>query len=237
MWLPPALLLLGLPGCLAIQGPGSVRGSEEGSVTIQCRYDPRWKAYNKWWCRGRTWHTCQILVRTRGSEEEKKNERVSIRDDQSNCWFTVTMERLRREDADTYWCGIQRTGTDLGIRITVTVGPGKNILVEEGSTTDSKPLVRTTAHSNSEVSFGLYSRSYYMLLVFVKVPILLVVAGAVLWFKGGSEAPSGAVGTARRGNWNSEFLTKDRSAQPSHLDPESRGSLGEAPPQVLRGQR
>ncbi|KAM4843129.1 CMRF35-like molecule 7 [Thomomys bottae] len=202
MWLPPALLLLGLPGCLAIQGPVSVIGLEQESVTVQCHYDPRWKSYNKWWCRGRIWSTCQILIQTRGSEEEEKNERVSIRDDQSNYSFKVTMERLRHEDTDTYWCGIQRIGTDLGMRIKVTIGP-------EGASTMASNLVGPTAHSNSQVPSGSYRRTYYILLVFVKVPILLLVIGAMLWLKGGSEAPPGTTGTTLHRNWNAQFLTRD----------------------------
>ncbi|XP_042529930.1 CMRF35-like molecule 7 [Dipodomys spectabilis] len=230
MWLPPALLLLGLPGCLAIQGPASVRGWEQGSVTVQCHYDPRWKAYNKWWCRGRSWRTCQILIQTRGSEEEEKNERVSIKDDQSNHSFKVTMERLGREDAGMYWCGIQRFGTDLGARVKVIIGP------EGASTMASKMLAGPTAQSNSTVSSELYKRNYYMLLVFVKVPILLVLAGAILWMKWGSDT-LGPVGTALCRNWNSEPKTwLLRGTEPSHLDLTSSGSLGETPPKSSGGR-
>jgi hypothetical protein len=39
------------------------------------------------------------------------------------------MERLRQDDTDTYWCGIEKIGTDLGIRIKVIVDPGKNFLI------------------------------------------------------------------------------------------------------------
>lgn len=36
------------------------------------------------------------------------------------------MEMLRQNDTDTYWCGIERFGTDRGTRVKVTVYPGKH---------------------------------------------------------------------------------------------------------------
>ncbi|XP_036268340.1 CMRF35-like molecule 7 [Pipistrellus kuhlii] len=108
-----------------ISGPEAVRGPEQGSLTVQCHYNPGWKAYLKWWCRGADWGSCKILVQTNGSAFGVK-ERVSIRDDQTNHTFTVTMTELRPEDTDTYWCGIERTGTDRGFPVRVTIDPGKS---------------------------------------------------------------------------------------------------------------
>ncbi|XP_020035829.1 CMRF35-like molecule 7 [Castor canadensis] len=203
MWLSPALLLLSLTSCFSIHGPESVRGPEQGSVTVHCHYKPRWKTNSKWWCRGAYWKTCRILIQTSGSEQEEKSGRVSIRDNQRDHSFKVTMERLRQDDTDTYWCGIEKIGTDLGIRIKVTVDPVGT------DTTSYKPHARTNVDSNMEVSFGSYKRTHYILLVFVKVPILLILAGAVLWLKGISEGPQGATEIASCRNLNPEFLTKD----------------------------
>lgn len=68
-------------------------------------------------------------MQTQGSGREENGDRVSIRDDQRNRSFTVTLQELRQDDADTYWCGIERPGTDLGAQIKVTVGPSKSFLV------------------------------------------------------------------------------------------------------------
>lgn len=106
-----------------------MRGLAGGSVTVWCRYTPRWEAYEKWWCRGAEWNSCQILVQTNGSEQEVKGDRVSIRDNQRHGLLTVTMEEVRRDDTDTYWCGISRNGPDLGASVKVTIDPGKNFLV------------------------------------------------------------------------------------------------------------
>nr|XP_010340770.1 CMRF35-like molecule 3 [Saimiri boliviensis boliviensis] len=134
MWRPPALLLLILPGCFSIYGPGTVWGTERDSLAVQCHYDQGWETYNKWWCRGSGWKSCAILVITSGSERAVERGRVSIRDDQRNRVFTVTMKTLRRSDTDTYWCGIERAGTDLGVQVEVTVYPAEVTVYPEPTT-------------------------------------------------------------------------------------------------------
>uniref|UniRef100_A0A8C4MTW8 CD300 molecule like family member b n=1 Tax=Equus asinus TaxID=9793 RepID=A0A8C4MTW8_EQUAS len=193
MWLPPALLLLSLPGYLSIQGPKFVRGSERGSVKVECHYKPQWETYTKWWCQGASWESCKILLQTTGSEQEVKTDRMSIRDNQSNHSLTVTMTQLRRDDTDIYWCGIERLGPDLGAQINVTVDP-------EATT----PASLLTASNQTGVSPGSYIRTGYMLLVFVKVPVLLILVGAVLWLKGEVQQ-----GLAIYTNLSSDLLTKD----------------------------
>ncbi|XP_049717410.1 CMRF35-like molecule 7 isoform X2 [Elephas maximus indicus] len=143
MWLPPALFLLSLPGCFSLQGPESVSGSEEGSVTVQCHYDTGWETHRKWWCQGKIWNFCKILIQSRGSEQEVKKDRMSIRDNHRNRSFTVTMEKLSREDADTYWCGIEKKGSDLGVQVKVTVGPAKTVLTTP-TNLSSKPLAMSS---------------------------------------------------------------------------------------------
>ncbi|XP_043761558.1 CMRF35-like molecule 7 isoform X2 [Cervus elaphus] len=152
MWLPPALLLLSIPGCLSIRGPESVRGQERESVSVKCRYDSKWESHKKWWCRGAWWASCRILVQTQGSGREENGDRVSIRDDQRNRSFTVTLQELRQDDADTYWCGIERPGTDLGAQIKVTVGPREAALTVLGSQASrtrntSRPAASSRPHS------------------------------------------------------------------------------------------
>nr|XP_044601750.1 CMRF35-like molecule 7 isoform X1 [Equus asinus] len=224
MWLPPALLLLSLPGYLSIQGPKFVRGSERGSVKVECHYKPQWETYTKWWCQGASWESCKILLQTTGSEQEVKTDRMSIRDNQSNHSLTVTMTQLRRDDTDIYWCGIERLGPDLGAQINVTVDPEAttpaSLLTASNQTGVSpgsyiRPQQKTTRSADLFFISTIYpfscqqkSTSWmprgdktqistmqgiggpraggtgYMLLVFVKVPVLLILVGAVLWLKG-----------------------------------------------------
>ena len=115
------------PGSSAISGPSTVRGVEQASLTVQCRYDPGWENHVKWWCLGAAWSSCRIVVETTGSEKLVKKGRMSIKDNWKDRSFTVTMEKLRLDDSDTYWCGIARVGTDLGNRVEVTIDPGESL--------------------------------------------------------------------------------------------------------------
>lgn len=36
----------------------------------------------------------------------------------------MTLEDLRYDDAGTYWCGIERSGTDMGFKFAVIIDPG-----------------------------------------------------------------------------------------------------------------
>ena len=75
-----------------IRGPGEVTGPEQGWLTVQCHYEPRWEPYVKYWCQGAEFISCKFLVKTTGSNWEVKRDRVSIRDNQTSHTFTVTME-------------------------------------------------------------------------------------------------------------------------------------------------
>uniref|UniRef100_A0A2K6LBH4 CD300 molecule like family member f n=1 Tax=Rhinopithecus bieti TaxID=61621 RepID=A0A2K6LBH4_RHIBE len=139
MWLPQLDLMRvisaksqGYSIATDISGPMTVNGLERGSLIVQCVYNSGWETYLKWWCRGAIWKGCKILVKTTGSEQEVKRDRVSIKDNQKNHTFTVTMEGLMQTDADTYWCGIERAGTDLGVTVQVTVDPAP-VIPEETS--------------------------------------------------------------------------------------------------------
>ncbi|XP_054366694.1 CMRF35-like molecule 1 isoform X2 [Mirounga angustirostris] len=138
---------------LLFQGAGSsalvavskaVSGPVRGSLTVQCRYEPKWGTYSKWWCRGAEWKDCHILVQTDGSERDKKGDRVSIKDNHKLRTFTVTMKELRWDDTDTYWCGIKRSGPDLGVQVKVTIDPAP--AETEGPPTVSRP---TSGSANS----------------------------------------------------------------------------------------
>ncbi|XP_036263533.1 CMRF35-like molecule 7 [Pipistrellus kuhlii] len=176
MWLPPALLLLSLPGCFSIQGPKVTRGLEGGSLTVECRYTPGWETNRKWWCRGANWRDCRVLIQTTPGQHTVQGPRLSISDNQRDRVISVTMWDLRPDDQDTYWCGIKRLGTDRGAPVRVIVVGSEN-------------LSSWTTANSSGVSSGSRIRNYYLLLVFVKVPLLLGVVGAILWLKGPPRAP------------------------------------------------
>ncbi|KAI4533937.1 hypothetical protein MG293_016956 [Ovis ammon polii] len=177
------------PGCLSLRGPVSVCGREWESVSVQCHYDSGWETHKKWWCRGAQWASCQILVQTQGSEREESGARVSITDDQRNHSFTVTMQELRQDDTDTYWCGIESEW-------------------EAALTIVGSQVSRTTT-SRLAASSRPHSRTHYVLLVFLKVPFLLGLVGAVLWLEERQRDPAAQWEEPIYANLSSELLTKD----------------------------
>ncbi|XP_078530761.1 CMRF35-like molecule 8 [Lissotriton helveticus] len=98
-------------GGQALTGPGEVTGTLGGSVSVECSYEAEYGDYSKYWCRGTTRLVCDKLVKTSISEREVTEGRVTIRDSPQTRSFTVVMERLRPEDAGSYWCGIDRTAS------------------------------------------------------------------------------------------------------------------------------
>ncbi|KAG8511866.1 CMRF35-like molecule 5 [Galemys pyrenaicus] len=177
-----------LPGSSALRGPGAVQGWERGSLTMECRYDPGYETYRKWWCRGAAWGSCRILVQTSGSEQEVRRGRVSIRDHQENRTFTVTLEELRLDDADTYWCGIERAGTELVDQVEVTVDQGKSVRLCGWVSAEPALLCSLRSVSRDHLSpsgeshcSSQLSSVHFWLPVLLKVPLLLSLLGAVLW--------------------------------------------------------
>ncbi|XP_019838064.2 CMRF35-like molecule 6 isoform X2 [Bos indicus] len=109
-WLPSALLLLQLPGCLSLSGPRRVTGIVGRSLSVQCQYQEEFINNTKYWCKP----PCVLswrMVETTESEREVRRGHVSIRDHPASLTFTVTLENLREEDAGTYWCGIDVLST------------------------------------------------------------------------------------------------------------------------------
>ncbi|GAB1297035.1 CMRF35-like molecule 5 [Apodemus speciosus] len=194
MWQFSALLLFFLSGCCTAQdpitGPAEVRGQEQGSLTVQCRYTSRWKDYNKFWCRVAGWNTCEFLVETDKSERLIKKNRVSIRDDQTDFIFTVTMEDLRMSDAGIYSCGITKAGYDTMFKVYVNIDPAPErsptittvtprVLTSIPSPTEStgkEQMIQSSPHTRS-----LLSSIYFLLMAFVELPLLLSMLSAVLW--------------------------------------------------------
>uniref|UniRef100_A0AC11CQL2 Uncharacterized protein n=1 Tax=Ovis aries TaxID=9940 RepID=A0AC11CQL2_SHEEP len=123
-WLPSALLLLQLPGCLSLSGPSRVTGIVGGSLRVECRYQEGFRDDNKFWCTPPCfWKT----VETRESEREVRRGHGSIRDRPVSLTFKVTLESLREEDAGRYRCGIDvpfsRNPT---FQVEVSVTPGEH---------------------------------------------------------------------------------------------------------------
>nr|XP_042112358.1 CMRF35-like molecule 6 isoform X6 [Ovis aries] len=194
-WLPSALLLLQLPGCFSLSGPSRVMGIVGGSLSVECQYQEVFINNSKYWCKPPClWR----MVETRESEREVRRGRVSIRDRPANLTFTVTLESLREEDAGRYWCGIDTSWFEgmlrdptFEVEVSVIPAPATATSTERSTgspgspTTLPVPTWSTVSGQEtpdpSQPPRPLLGSAHFLLLVFLKVPLLLGMLGAVLW--------------------------------------------------------
>ncbi|KAM4823034.1 CMRF35-like molecule 1 [Urocitellus parryii] len=185
LWLLPVLLWL--PGYSTakneVTGPKTKSGPERGSLTVQCNYTSGWKSYRKYWCRGAVWSRCKTLVSTTGSEQEVKRDRVSIRDDQENLMFMVTMEDLRRDDTDIYWCGIEKFASDPGFPVNVTIDPVPNTSTST-TTMSTAPVTEektTCLSTHPDTRHPITELRILLPLIFAGLMLLLMAASLLAW--------------------------------------------------------
>ncbi|XP_074175956.1 CMRF35-like molecule 6 isoform X1 [Rhinolophus sinicus] len=194
-WLPSALLLLQVLGSLSLSGPHTVTGTVGGSLSVQCRYEEEFTKHIKFWCKD----SCSSLipkniVETTKSEREVKSGPVSIRDDPANLTFTVTLDNLTEEDGGTYMCGISipwskdpmfevkvsvfpaPTETPSTKVFTSNLGPLSSLLATTWPNMTRQDTLDPSQHPRS-----LLSDVYFLLMVFLELPLLLSMLSAVLW--------------------------------------------------------
>nr|XP_034363398.1 CMRF-35-like molecule 4 [Arvicanthis niloticus] len=211
LWLPSALLLSQVPGCVPVHGPSTVTGTVGGLLSVSCQYEEKFKTNNKSWCRVLFVVRCKDIVKTRDSEEARKG-RVSIRHNPDNFTFIVTLEKLSLEDADTYMGGVDRSFFEGSFKVDDSLGINKYFIVElsiisghgnclvfpsfvpvtgssQGKGTDilestiSSP-VHTQCNVTTEDTIPAPSPQnslYFCVLVFLELPLFLSMLGAVLW--------------------------------------------------------
>nr|BAC80269.1 leukocyte mono-Ig-like receptor2 [Mus musculus] len=201
LWLPSALFLSQVPGCVPLHGPSTITGTVGKSLSVSCQYEEKFKTKDKFWCRGSLKVLCKDIVKT-SSSEEVRNGRVTIRDHPDNLTFTVTYESLTLEDADTYMCAVDISlfdgslGFDKYFKIELSVVPsedpvtgsslesGRDILESPTSSVGhTHPSVTTddTIPTPCPQPRSLRSSLYFRVLVSLKLFLFLSMLGAVLW--------------------------------------------------------
>ncbi|XP_043572432.1 CMRF35-like molecule 3 isoform X1 [Chiloscyllium plagiosum] len=96
-------ILISVSSSHQLTGPKEVRGEVGGSVTVDCRYDQKYKEHKKQWCKGRVFITCSVIVST----DNPQKQGVSLTDNKTRGIFSVTMDNLKKSDEGLYWCEIE----------------------------------------------------------------------------------------------------------------------------------
>ncbi|KAK2909449.1 hypothetical protein Q8A67_005286 [Cirrhinus molitorella] len=97
--------LLMIPG---VMSSISVTGYSGGGVIITCRYDKRYAANKKYFCRGE-WSKCTDQVRTKDTNKWVNSGRFSLYDDTRAAVSTVTIRDLSKQDSGMYQCAVDIT--------------------------------------------------------------------------------------------------------------------------------
>ncbi|XP_032946268.1 CMRF35-like molecule 2 [Rhinolophus ferrumequinum] len=220
MGLPPALLLLCLPGCLSLTGPRFVTGTTGSSLSVQCGYEEAYKEHKKYWCRGQHDTDCNMIVETQGKETEERSGRISIRDHPYDLAFTVTIRNLNAEDAGSYWCKIQTVwildawSRDPSFQVQVSVNPAPPTTTRRtthpATSTTFPAVIPGQNFSTNQVLNrcpGIpLSTFHFLFLIFLKLPLFLSTLGAVLCMSRRQKEPEGTQSQPDQGNppWSAQ---------------------------------
>uniref|UniRef100_A0A3Q1FML1 Immunoglobulin V-set domain-containing protein n=1 Tax=Acanthochromis polyacanthus TaxID=80966 RepID=A0A3Q1FML1_9TELE len=105
---------------------GDIRAHIGGEFILICTYDTNRFLYSKkYWCRGDSKNTCEILVDSESAAKTKNTHRTQIIDARRRGLF-VKVTNLQFDDSGVYWVGIDKIYADIMTSVSVVVTQGKN---------------------------------------------------------------------------------------------------------------
>ncbi|XP_015090753.2 CMRF35-like molecule 6 [Vicugna pacos] len=149
MYLSGAFLLLCLPGCFTLSISRTLKGTVGETLVMKCQYGAGEEGHRKFWCRGPDWRDCIRVIETAHLVgQEVRRGRVTLRDSPTEHIFLVIIEDLEEGDADTYWCGVDRSVP--WASVAVTVFPGSvTVAMRTTGTSASTGALALTSHVSS----------------------------------------------------------------------------------------
>ncbi|EPY72680.1 CMRF35-like molecule 5-like protein [Camelus ferus] len=186
MYLSGAFLLLCLPGCFTLSISRILKGTVGETLVMKCQYGAGEEGHRKFWCRGPDWRDCIRVIETAHLVgQEVRRGRVTLRDSPTEHIFLVIIEDLEEGDADTYWCGVDRSVPWASVAVTVFPGEWEDV---------------ETMAAHWELQRSLFSSVHFLLLIFLKLPLFLSMVGAVLWVNRPHRGPGGRDSQPEQGN-------------------------------------
>ncbi|XP_042587645.1 polymeric immunoglobulin receptor-like isoform X2 [Cyprinus carpio] len=121
--------LLMIPGVLSSI---SVTGYSGGGVIITCRYEGKYTANEKYFCKEETL-TCSDLIKTGIKNQWFKSGGFSLYDNTSTAVFTVILKDLSEQDSGMYKCGVDKSKSpDSYTKVNLNVVTGQKISAVRG---------------------------------------------------------------------------------------------------------
>uniref|UniRef100_A0A3P8U968 Immunoglobulin V-set domain-containing protein n=1 Tax=Amphiprion percula TaxID=161767 RepID=A0A3P8U968_AMPPE len=104
----------------------NIRAHIGGEFILICKYDASRFLYSKkYWCRGNSGNTCEILVDSESASKTKNTHR-SVITDAGRRGLLVKVTNLQFDDSGVYWVGIDKIYADIMTSVSVVVTQGKN---------------------------------------------------------------------------------------------------------------
>nr|XP_046251879.1 polymeric immunoglobulin receptor-like [Scatophagus argus] len=141
-----------------------------GEFILICTYDTNPFRYSKkYWCRGDSGDTCQIVVDSEGRTKSKNTHRSHIVDAGRRGLF-VKVTGLQFDDAGTYWVGIDKIYADIMTSVNVVVTqvpvskPGLwplSSLVERSTCWGQQVTVRCGCTKGTAIQYAWYQNTHH----------------------------------------------------------------------------
>ncbi|KAK1152782.1 polymeric immunoglobulin receptor-like [Acipenser oxyrinchus oxyrinchus] len=116
------LVLVTVTGEPALEGPVTVTAITGQTVTINCKYNEKYRQNVKYWCRVLHRYNCNTLTTTLYNAHN-----VNIKDNPLANTFTVTMQRPEERDSGQYRCGIKMSNSyktfNVELKVLSLIGP------------------------------------------------------------------------------------------------------------------
>ncbi|NWT03348.1 TREM2 protein, partial [Mionectes macconnelli] len=170
---PPSLL-----ASCAAENITVVYGVEGGTISVNCSYDPQQQWWReKSWCRQVDETKCQHVASARSfwlPFPRGRKSTTSIRDNVHEGILTVTMRRLRKEDAGLYQCRTDFLGDTRSLR-KVQVEVLRAVL--ETQAPEEPRAVQSISSSPPEVDFTVFYILAGLLVTKFMVAVLICIVG------------------------------------------------------------
>ncbi|XP_070401315.1 CMRF35-like molecule 2 [Nothobranchius furzeri] len=138
-----------------------------GEFTIACQYDTsRYLLSKKYWCRGSSRRTCEVLLDSDGVTKGSYTHRSHIVDARRRGLF-VKVTQLQAKDSGEYWIGIDKIYADIMTSVTlkVTKVPVSKprlwpltSLVDRQTCWGESVIVRCESTKGTDISYAWYQR-------------------------------------------------------------------------------